>query len=43
MQTYGGKMNERKKYDRDFKRNTVLLCSEPWRTVTEVAENFGIV
>jgi transposase-like protein len=36
------KMNKRRKYDRDFKRNTVLLCAEPGRTVTEVAENLGI-
>jgi transposase-like protein len=36
------KMNKRRKYDRDFKRNTVLLCAEPGRIVTEVAENLGI-
>ncbi len=36
------KMNKRRKYDRDFKRNAVLLCAEPGRTVTEVAENLGI-
>jgi len=36
------KMNTRRKYDRDFKRNTVLLCAEPGRTVAEVAENLGI-
>ena len=35
------KMNKRRKYDRDFKRNAVLLCAEPGRTVTEVAENLG--
>ena len=35
-------MNKRRKYDRDFKRNAVLLCAEPGRTVTEVAENLGI-
>ena len=35
-------MNTRSKYDRDFKRNTVLLCAEPGRTVAEVAENLGI-
>ncbi len=29
------KMNKRRKYDRDFKRNAVLLCSEPGRTVKE--------
>jgi len=39
----GDKMNiKRRKYDRDFKRNAVLLCSEPGRTVTDVAENLGI-
>ena len=36
-------MNKRRKYDRDFKRNAVLLCSEPGRTVSKVAENLGIV
>jgi transposase-like protein len=36
------KMIKRRKYDRDFKRNAVLLCSEPDRTVAEVAENLGI-
>ena len=35
-------MNRRRKYDRDFKRNAVLLCSESGRTVAEVAENLGI-
>ena len=35
-------MNKRRKYDRDFKRNAVLLCAEPGRTVTEVAENLGV-
>ncbi len=30
-------MNKRRKYDQDFKRNAVLLCSEPGRTVSEVA------
>jgi len=36
------KMTKRRKYDRDFKRNAVLLCTEPDRTVAEVAENLGI-
>ena len=35
-------MTRRRKYDRDFKRNAVLLCAEPDRTVTEIAENLGI-
>ena len=35
-------MSKRRKYDRDFKRNAILLCAEPGRTVTEVAENLGI-
>ena len=29
----------RRKYDQDFKRNAVLLCSEPGRSV---ADNLGI-
>ena len=32
----------RRKFDQDFKRNAVLLCSEPGRSVTGVAENLGI-
>ncbi|MDM8539040.1 transposase, partial [Desulfobacterales bacterium HSG17] len=35
-------INQRRKYDRDFKRNAVLLCTEPGRSVSEVAENLGI-
>jgi len=35
-------MNERRKYDQDFKRNAVLLCAEPGRKVAEVADNLGI-
>ena len=35
-------MNQRRTYDRDFKRSAVLLCDEPGRTVAEVAENLGI-
>ena len=36
------KINKRRKYDRDFKQNAVLLCTEPGRSVAEVAENLGI-
>ena len=32
----------RRKYDQDFKRNTVLLCAEPGRSVAAVAKNLGI-
>ena len=32
----------RRKYDQNFKRNAVLLCLEPGRTVIEVAKNLGI-
>ncbi len=35
-------IKRRRKYDRDFKRNAVLLCAEPGRTVAEVADNLGI-
>ena len=35
-------MIKRRSYDRDFKRNAVLLCAEPGRTVAEVVENLGI-
>ena len=35
-------IKRRRKYDRDFKRNAVLLCAEPDRSVTEVAQNLGI-
>ncbi len=35
-------MIQRRRYDRDFKRNAVLLTHEPGRTVTDVAENLGI-
>ena len=39
-----GKMNikRRRKYDRDFKRNAVLMCAEPGRTIVGIAENLGI-
>lgn len=32
----------RRKFDQDFKRNAVLLCAEPGRSVVEVAKNLGI-
>ncbi len=32
----------RRRYDRDFKRNAVLLSQEPGRPVSQVAENLGI-
>ena len=32
----------RRKYDQDFKRNAVLLCAEPGRSVTDVAGRLGI-
>jgi transposase-like protein len=35
-------IQKRRKYDRDFKRNAVLLCLEPGRSIPEVAENLGI-
>jgi len=35
-------VQNRRKYDTDFKRNAVLLSEEPGRTVPEVAENLGI-
>lgn len=35
-------VQNRRKYDTDFKRNTVLLSEEPGRTVSEVAENLGV-
>ena len=34
--------NPRRKFDQDFKRNAVLLCAEPGRSVVEVAQNLGI-
>ncbi|MEN8210786.1 MAG: transposase [Thermodesulfobacteriota bacterium] len=33
---------KRRKYDGDFKRNAVVLCSEPGRTVVDVAKNSGV-
>ncbi len=35
-------LKTRRKYDQDFKRNAVLLCAEPGRSVAEVADNLGI-
>jgi len=35
-------VQQRRKYDRDFKRNAVLLAEEPDRIVVEVAGNHGI-
>jgi len=35
-------IQQRRKYDSDFKRNAVQLTEEPGRTVAEVAENLGI-
>ena len=35
-------VQQRRKYDSDFKRNAVQLSEEPDRTVAEVAENLGI-
>ncbi len=32
----------RRKFDQDFKRNAVLLCAEPGRSVIDMAENLGI-
>ena len=34
--------NPRRKFDQEFKRNAVLLCAEPGRSVVEVAQNLGI-
>jgi transposase-like protein len=35
-------VQQRRKYDPDFKRNAVRLTEEPGRTVAGVAENLGI-
>ena len=35
-------VQQRIKYDSDFKRSAVLLCEEPGRTVAEVAESLGV-
>jgi len=41
MESMEEKMNikRRRKYDRDFKRNAILLCAEPGRSIPEVAKN----
>ena len=35
-------VQQRRKYDSDFKRNAVVLTEEPGRTIGSVAENLGI-
>jgi transposase len=35
-------VQQRRKYDSDFKRNAVLLSEEPGRKIVGVAENLGI-
>jgi len=35
-------VQQRRKYDSDFKRNAVQLTEEPGRTVPEVAEKLGV-
>lgn len=35
-------VQQRRKYDPDFKRNAVQLAEEPGRTVADIAENLGI-
>lgn len=35
-------IQNRRKYDSDFKKNAVLLAKEPGRSVSEVAEKLGI-
>ena len=35
-------VQQRRKYDPEFKKNAVLLTAEPGRSVREVAENLGI-
>ncbi len=35
-------VQQRRKYDSDFKRSAVQLSEEPDRTVADVAENLGI-
>jgi transposase-like protein len=35
-------VQNRRKYDSDFKKNAVLLTEESGRTIQEVAENLGI-
>ena len=35
-------VQQRRKYDPEFKKNAVLLAEEPNRSVSDVAENLGI-
>ena len=35
-------VQQKRKYDPEFKKNAVLLSEEPGRTIPEVAENLGI-
>jgi transposase len=35
-------VQQKRKYDSEFKRNAVLLSEEPGRSIPEVAENLGI-
>lgn len=35
-------VQNRRKYDPDFKRNAILLSEEPGRKVSEVAESLGV-
>ncbi len=35
-------VQNRRKYDSDFKQNTVLLTQQPGRTVSDVAKKLGI-
>lgn len=35
-------VQQRRKYDPEFKKNAVLLAEEPGRSVSDVAENLGI-
>jgi transposase len=35
-------VQQKRKYDSEFKRNAVLLSEDPGRTIPEVAENLGI-
>lgn len=36
-------VQQRRKYDPEFKKNAVLLTAEPGRSVREVAENLLLV
>ena len=35
-------VQQKRKYDTEFKKNALLLSEEPGRTIPEVAENLGI-